>query len=482
MAKEKVLLIEDEKSVTEIIGEMLAVLGFQVAGIESRGKAAINRLVALQPDVVLMDIRLRGNMDGIQTAQEIYKVLDIPVIYLTGASDDETIRRAKTTAPYGYLIKPVNIDELRVTIEMALHKHKLEQQLKRQEQWLSTTLRSIGDGVITTDNNNHITLFNHAAEQITGWDAQAALGNDISTVLNITSEDTPIDFSSDFQSMLAANGNAPSNSLQLITRDETKIPIEINSSPLQESDGKTTGFVLVFRDISQRKEAEAQLLAYQERLRSLASTLSIIEERERQKIASQLHESIGQVLAMSKFKLASVLNMDLSTDAQKHLHEIYELIEQTVKETRLLTTEISPPVLYELGFKAGVSWLLERTEENNLINTILRDDGEEKTLDNDIRIILFRAISELINNVIKHADADQITVSLDRQGDYIEVQVQDDGQGFDVSTLSPTVDMQGGFGLFNIRERLEHVHGSFKIESTPGEGTLVTLKAPLTNQ
>ncbi len=482
MAKEKVLLIEDEKSVTEIIGEMLAVLGFQVAGIESRGRAAINRLVALEPDIVLMDIRLRGEMDGIETAQEIYKVLDIPVIYLTGASDDETIRRAKTTAPYGYLIKPVNIDELRVTIEMALHKHKLEQQLKRQEQWLSTTLRSIGDGVVTTDDSNHITLFNHAAEQITGWNAEEVLGRNLADVLKITTDGTVIDFTKELQSIVAANGNTSANDLQLTTRNETKIPIEINSSPLQEQDGETTGFVFVFRDISQRKEAEAQLLAYQERLRSLASTLSIIEERERQKIASQLHESLGQVLAMSKFKLASVLNENLSEETHQNLQEIYQLIEQTVTETRLLTTEISPPVLYELGFKAGVSWLLERTEENNEIKTTLSDDGEEKSLDNDIRIILFRAISELINNVIKHAKADRITVSLAREGEFIAVEVKDNGQGFDVSALSPTVDMQGGFGLFNIRERLEHVHGSFQIESTPGEGTLVMLKAPLTNR
>lgn len=480
MSKEKVLLIEDERSVTQIIGEMLHVLGFQVAGIESRGKTAIERLNEIAPDIVLMDIRLRGEMDGIETAQAIYKILDIPVIYLTGASDNATIARAKSTAPYGYLIKPVNIDELRVTIEMALHKHKLEQQLKRQEQWLSTTLKSIDDAVVTTDNDYHVILFNSAAEKITGWLADEALGKKIQTIVEVTEQ---TDNDRDSRAILLENlenSSTQSNGLQLRTKSGSTLPIELTSSPILNSDGETSGYVFVFRDISERKDAEEKLLAYQEKLRSLASVLSILEDRERQKIASQLHESIGQVLAMSKFKLASLLNDDLPEAHQQELQEVYSLIEDTLRDTRLLTTEISPPVLYELGFKAGVSWLLERTESKHNIQTHLRDDNQEKPLDDDIRIILFRATNELVQNVIQHAKAQNVTVHLSRNDSYIQVQVIDDGKGFDVSTLSPTVDMQNGFGLFNIRERLEHLHGSFSIESSPDEGTRVTLQAPLT--
>ena len=125
-------------------------------------------------DLVLMDIVLEGDMDGVKAAEHIRNHFDIPVVYLTAYSDDTTLQRAKITEPYGYILKPFQERELYTTIEMALYKHKMERKLKENEQWLATTLKSIGDAVIATDTKGFVTFMNPVAEVLTGWKQEEA--------------------------------------------------------------------------------------------------------------------------------------------------------------------------------------------------------------------------------------------------------------------------------------------------------------------
>jgi len=139
---------------------------------------------------VLMDIKLKGDMDGIDAAQRVRDEFNIPVVYLTAYSDENTLQRAKVTEPAGYLLKPFKDRELYATIEMALYKHKMEMELKKSAQRFATIILSIGDAVIATDLQGRVTFMNPVAETLTGWNSQDAIGRDISDVFNIVNEDT----------------------------------------------------------------------------------------------------------------------------------------------------------------------------------------------------------------------------------------------------------------------------------------------------
>jgi len=228
-------------------------------------------------------------------------------------------------------------------------------------------------------------------------------------------------------------------------------------------------------EIAERKRTEEKIHSYQEQLRSLASELSLTEERERRAIATDLHDHIGQILALTKIKLG-----ELQQQAKgRTLEEIRELVEQSIQYTRSLTFELSPPILYELGFQAAVEWLAEQMQEKHGIRISVNGNHAVGPLSDDIRMFLFKAVRELLLNVAKHAQARQTTVSIRQEGENLRIAVADDGVGFDVSQLEGPSGSTRGFGLFSVRERSNHFGGQLEINSQPGKGTTAILFVPL---
>ena len=232
-------------------------------------------------------------------------------------------------------------------------------------------------------------------------------------------------------------------------------------------------------EINERKKAERKLLIYQKQLRSLASELSLAEERLRRRIATDIHDHVGQNLAISKIKVESLAQSAPSPETARALDEIRDLIAQTIESTRSLTFELSPPVLYDLGFEAAVEWLVRQTRRQYGLSTEFEDDGQTKSLDNNVRVLLFQAVREVLLNVVKHARAGNVMVSIRKVGNEIRVSVEDDGVGFDVSKALSQDYKTSGFGLFSIRERLDHIGGYVDINSEFDRGTQVTLVAPI---
>ncbi len=256
-------------------------------------------------------------------------------------------------------------------------------------------------------------------------------------------------------------------------RDELEIRVEQRTADLERVNEESRS------EITERKKAEEKLLIYQKQLRSLASELSLAEERLRRRIAMDVHDHVGQNLAISKIKIESLRESVTSPELAEDLEEIRDLIAQTIESTRSLTFELSPPVLYELGFEAAVEWLVRQTRQQYGLSADFKADGQTKPLDNNVRVFLFQAVRELLVNVAKHAQARNVTVSTRRVGNEIRVSVEDDGVGFDISQTGSYDYKTGGFGLFSIRERLGHIGGRFEIESKPGRGTRVTLAVPI---
>jgi PAS domain S-box-containing protein len=232
-------------------------------------------------------------------------------------------------------------------------------------------------------------------------------------------------------------------------------------------------------DITQVKTAEKKLLDYQQQLRSLTNELSEKEENERRNLGMYLHDRIGQSLSVLKMQLEMLASELAGSDDRDKCKSILKTIDQTIHDTRVLSYELSPVILHELGLEVALSWLAEQTEEQYNIAVAFKSDKKAMRLDDGLKIILYRSVHELLNNVVKHAWAQHVAVSIKRSNGQVQITVEDDGVGFDPTKLEGIAATERGFGLFSIRERLHYLGGSILIESALYKGTRITLLVPL---
>ncbi len=232
-------------------------------------------------------------------------------------------------------------------------------------------------------------------------------------------------------------------------------------------------------EIEKRQQSEGIRLAHENKLRELAAEVLFIEERERRRLAGDLHDRIGQALALSQIKLDLLMQTSQDGSLTDKLQEMHDSIEQIIRDTRTLTFEMSPPVLYELGLEAAVEWFAEETEQQHHIKVRLVSAIAGTPKEGALNVFAFRALRELILNVVKHAKASNIEIQMQYLADQLHLAVIDDGAGFDTSFLWPHGQAGYGFGLFSIQERAEALGGHFSIHSTPGRGARAELILPV---
>jgi len=259
MDKRRILVVEDERLVAKHIENMVRGLGYDVAAVEATGEDAVRTALEKLPDLVLMDIRLRGEMDGITASEHIWDRAAIPVVYLTAYADESTLERAKVTEPFGYLLKPFEERELYTAIEMALYKHKMDMRLKERERWLSTILTSIGDGVISTDREGRVNFMNSVAEALTSRKKDECLGKGLSEVLCLVGEKTGKSVPLSVRNIARKKPWLPEGQGLVIVRPGGRLHVEIGAALIRDEKKNVDGSVLVFRDITQRKQQEQRL-------------------------------------------------------------------------------------------------------------------------------------------------------------------------------------------------------------------------------
>jgi PAS domain S-box-containing protein len=366
--------------------------------------------------------------------------------------------------------------DLREELKRQLAERKqAEEALRESEQKYRTLLEGMNEGLLQVDNDDVVQFANDRFCEMVGYRRDELLGR-------VASELLLMDKDSDFmreKNRLRTQKISDRYEIQLKKKSGDVIWVQIGGAPIIDANGAVLGSIGIHTDITERKRAERILLSYQDKLRSLASQLSLAEEHERQRIAAKLHDRIGQTLAFCNIKLGALQKSASAANLREPIDEIRTLIEGTIQDTRSLTFELSPPVLHELGFEAAVEWLGEQIQKQHRVAFEIENDGDPKPLDEDVRFLLFRAASELLVNVAKHAAAHSVKVSIRRDGNDIRVAVKDDGVGFDASENGLRWNGAKGFGLFSIRERLGYVGGHLEIESQPGCGTRATLVAPL---
>ncbi len=351
---------------------------------------------------------------------------------------------------------------------------RAEDTLRQREELLRATLESTADGILVVNDKGLVTHSN--ARMMEMWRIPEKLyktGDDAS-LLPFAAEQlmNPKDFLARVEMLYKSNDEDFDT---LVFKDGRVF--ERYSCPLIQ-EGKNTGRVWSFRNVTEQKKAEGRLLEYQKQLKSLASKLTLTEERERRRIAIGLHDQISQSLAISKIKIEGLLHSDVSEGCDKVLRDVRDWLGKAITNTRSLTFDLSSPILYELGFeKAVAAWLEEEIQRKYNIVTEFSNDQKPKPLEDDVRVLLFRDVRELLINVVKHAHAKTVVVSINKVGKMIRVRVEDDGIGFDPAKFAKA--RKAAFGLFSIRERLEHLGGKFSIDSAPGRGCKVTVLAPL---
>ncbi len=253
--KGKILIVEDNKSSATVLLYMLKTLGYVVCGVASSGETTLSILEKETPDLILMDIMIEGDIDGIDLALIVKKQYDIPVIFLSALSDDRSIQRAKGSTPYGYISKPFEVRDIKGTIEIALNKKSMEVKLRENELWFKSTLNSIGDAVIAVDGNNSITFINNIAEKMLALKSEDILNHDFNTVVNII-PDLSIE-----AILFYSAGKSNKNSQLLINKvlvnaEGKQYPVEESSSDIINDRGRVIGKVITIRDISSHREAQ----------------------------------------------------------------------------------------------------------------------------------------------------------------------------------------------------------------------------------
>lgn len=263
----QILVVEDEIIISEDIQKKLKKMGYSVPAVVSSGEDAIKKVKENNPDLILMDIIIHGEIDGIETVEKIHSFSDIPVIYLTAYADQTTLERAKITEPFGYLLKPFKERELLITIEMALYKHKMEKKLKESEKrlkeserWLSAAIKSIADGVIATDLKGVIKIMNPFAEALTGWKQEEASGKHLSAVFNVAGSEKNKTVEDPVAKVIREGSfYGLSDQTILIRKNNMEVPIDLIGTPITDEKNDIIGVVLVFYDIIERKLQEGRI-------------------------------------------------------------------------------------------------------------------------------------------------------------------------------------------------------------------------------
>jgi PAS domain S-box-containing protein len=347
--------------------------------------------------------------------------------------------------------------------------------LRETEKRFRKIFTEAAHGMSLVDMEGRILDVNPALRKMLGYGKDQMVGKSFKTLL--MPEDA-VKNGRMFKELCEGKRDSYSRETRYRHKDNRVVWGQVTVSLLRTTGGSPQYAVAMVADITHRKKAEEDIRTYQEQLQSLASELSLTEERERRRLATDLHDHIGQALAVSKIKLGVLQKSVTSPDHAKPLSEVRELIEQMIRDTRSLTFELSLPVLYELGFEAAVEWFAKHVRSQHGIMVDVQKDIVPIPMDDEIKVLLFRSVRELMINIVKHAQASNARVTIRKENDQVNIEVEDDGVGIKDILRDPQLKNIGGFGLFSIRERLHYLGGQVQVESKNGQGTKITLMVP----
>jgi two-component system cell cycle sensor histidine kinase/response regulator CckA len=500
MPPKNVFIVEDEAVVAMDLESRLRKLGYEFSGCAASGEEAIRRIEESQPDVVLMDIRLEGELDGIEVAAAIRR-LDIPVVFVTAFSDEGTLQRARMTQPYGYVLKPFEERELRISIEIAAYRHAVEKKLHAMERWLATTLNSVGDGVIAIDLNGVVTYLNPIAELLTGWPREEAIGRRFEEIFMVHNTATGAIVENVAQKALSEGlvVSLAANST-LVTRQSFEKRVDDSAAPLRDDQNRIIGAVIVFRDISERVKVERELADSQERLRQSEKLEAI------GRLAGGVAHDFNNLLTVTLGHAELLLQTpSLLPNDRRHVEAMHAASVRAAELTRQLLAYSRKQVLRPRAM--DINEVLQRM--SNMLRRLLSEDIilEEQFASGLGIISIDPAQFEqvLMNLAVNARDAmpkggslfiqteniildDETSRAYDvSPGRFVLLTVKDTGTGIDDATrarvfepffTTKPVGKGTGLGLSTVYGIVKQSRGHVEVRSTVGQGTELRLYFP----
>jgi len=366
------------------------------------------------------------------------------------------------------------------TFKDITERKRAEQLLRKERDRAQKYLDVAGVMLIAIDSEQRVGLINKKGCEILGYKEEEILGKNWFN--NFLPERAQREVQAVFRRLMSQQDATVPERYEnpILTKSGEERLMAWHNSVLRDDAGRVIAALGSGEDITEQRKAEQKSLQYQSQLRSVASQLTVAEERERQRIATELHDQIGQSLTISKIRVDALHQSMKTGEHAKVLEEVCNCLSKAIGQVRSLTFDLSCPMLHQLGFEAAVAaWLTEQVEAKHHISTIFEDDEQAKPLDDDVRTILFRNVRELLINVVKHAKAHNVKVSVQKIGNEIQVTVEDDGIGFEPAESLAKAAREGKFGLFSIRERLEQLGGRLEIDSKATHGCRATMTAQL---
>jgi PAS domain S-box-containing protein len=495
-----ILIVDDEVANLKLLAQLLAQQGYQVRPAE-RPQLAIDSARAQPPALILLDVKM-PKMDGFEVCRRLKqdeRTHDIPIIFISALQDVLDRVRGFNAGGVDFITKPIQEDEVlaRVRTHMDLHslkrnleemvairtaeleseileRRQAEKKLANSEAKYRGLVENSIVGVFASTIEGSMTFVNDAMARMFDFDNPEEMMAHRTPELWADPGDRSL-FVAEMKK------RARVTNFEAVTLSHTGRRIDVLFSARQVGND-ILGMVM---DITERKQAEQKLLDYQQRLKAMASQLALVEEKERRRIAVDLHDHVGQSLALARIQLASARNSAAEPMFADQLESISDTLLEALEDTQQLMLELSSSALSESGLSAAISeWLELRIGSRHGIKTEFIDNFSDvpgKKLDPNVKAIIFRNVRELLINIVKHARAKKITVRLEDRGKVMRIIVEDDGMGFDPSVVTQTWGKTGGFGLFSIKELMADLSGSLRIVSQPGKGCTAILSVPFGN-
>jgi PAS domain S-box-containing protein len=461
--------------------------GLQVVGEAASGPAVMRQVQDLEPDIILLDLSL-PEFHGVEAIRQILAASpQVKIIALSIYADRRFVVNILKAGASGYLLKDCAFEELTQAIHTVrepktfispglseIVAQDYIEALRDSEARFRTIFEATTMGIALVDKNGRIVECNPALQQMLGY-SLTELVNQMFTVF-VLPEDTDR-CKALFRELVHGRQESYQTEKKYVRKDGHKAWGRLKVSLIRGATVEEYFAICMVEDITEQKQAEKEIRTYQEQLRSVASELSLTEERERRRLATDLHDHVGQILALAQIKLGAIRQSASSTQLVEPMDEVRRLVEQTIQYTRSLTFELSPPILYDLGFEAAVEWLAELIHEQKGLTVTVQADRSAKPMNDEIRVILFQTVRELLANVVKQASAKHIRIFIAREDTALQIKIEDDGLGMGISADAATGPY--GFGFFSIGERLKYLGGHLEVVSEPGWGTRVILQVPL---
>lgn len=458
-SKKRILIVEDQLIIALDLELILVNLGYEVAGIVNTGEESIEFVKNNRPDLVLMDIMLSGDIDGISAAEVIHKTLDVPIIYLTAHSDEKSLERAHVTGPYGYIVKPIQERELYTSIEIALHRFNMDRVLKRSEMKYRTLFEQSLDPIFITDENAVIIDANPSMVELFGYTIEQIIGHRADEFFKEQNE---------YQNIIAqarTKGAVSNFECRMLTNSGMVLDVQITVRKYEYGREGGEGYQGIIRDVTQYKLYFEEILRSRQELRNLTAHIENLREQERTDIAREIHDVLGQSLTALRLDLSWVRKKIRTDEADLNdkISVMDGIINDIISTVRKLSTKLRPGILDDLGLPAAIEWQTDEFKKRTGISCHV-DCAEVGDLPEDKSVALFRIFQESFTNIMKHSYADTVIITLQKNDGNVEMMIKDNGKGF----CDDDLQRKGSYGIIGMKERVKNLNGILTIDGNSG--------------